>query len=105
MDIMYVIVSVCGIVGSSSIISGLVLRRIDKLERMLETRDADRVEENVVRGEVIEKTGKLAEASAVALRVITTDEVCHTELRDYRKAAGRLEDFVRKKSAEYLHAT
>lgn len=105
MDIIYIIVSVCGIVGSSSIISGLVLRRIDKLERMLETRDADRVEENVVRGDVIEKTGRLAEASAVALRVITSDDVCLAELKDYRRASGKLEEFIRKKSAEYLHAT
>lgn len=105
MDILSLIVSVLGVIGTSSIISGLVLRRIDRLEKMLERRDNDRVEENVMRGEVIDRAGKLAEANTVALRVVTSDDVCLAELLDYRKAHDRLEKFMREKSAEYLHAT
>ena len=105
MNILSLIVSVLGVIGTSSIISGLVLRRIDRLEKMLERRDNDRVEENVMRGEVIDRAGKLAEANTVALRVVTSDDVCLSELLDYRKAHDRLEKFMREKSAEYLHAT
>lgn len=103
-DIMTTVTSVLGVVGASSIISGLVLKRIDKLERMLERRETDRVEENLARGEVIHCTGKLAEANTVALRVITTEDACMTELSEYRRAADKLEHFTRAKSAEYLHA-
>ena len=96
--------SLLGVIGTSSIISGLILRRIDKLERGLEKREKDRVEENLARGELIRCTGKLAEANTVALRVITSDDVCATELLDYRHAADSLEHFTREKSAVYLHA-
>ena len=105
MDIFSAVLSICGVVGTSSIISGLVLRRIDRLEKMLERRDADRVEENVVRGEVIEKAGKLARANTFALRAVTSEEVCSHELREFCLAHERMEKFMREKSAEYLHAT
>ena len=104
MDVWTIVTSICGIIGTSSIISGLVLRRIDKLERMLETRDKDRVTENVIRGEVIHTSAKLTEANTTALRAITSESVCAAELSAYRKAFERLEHFMREKSAEYLHA-
>ncbi len=98
------ITSFLGVIGTSSIISGLILRRIDKLERGLEEREKDRVEENLAIGEVIHSTGRLAEANTVALRVITSEDVCNSELSEYRHAADKLERFTREKSAVYLHA-
>ena len=104
MDVGQIITFVCGVVGTSSIISGLILRRIDKLERLLERRESDRVSENVARGELLHAAGKLAEANTVALRVITSEDACKSELDEYRNAADKLEHFMREKSAEYLHA-
>ncbi len=103
-EIAGMITSLLGVVGASSIISGLVLKRIDKLERKLERRETDRVEENLARGELLHAAGRLAEANTVALRVITSDDVCKSELDEYRRAADTLEHFTREKSAEYLHA-
>lgn len=104
MDIGTVITSVGGIIGASSIISSLILRRIDKLEKMLDKREDDRVRENVVRGETLHAVGRLTESNTVALRALTSDEVCALELSDYRKAANNLECFIREKTAQYLHA-
>ena len=104
MDIPTIITSVCGIIGSSTIISGIVLRRIDKLEKSLDKKEHDRVSENVIRGEVIHTSAKLTEANTLAIRVVTSDEVCETELAALREASDKLEHFIREKSAEYLHA-
>ena len=104
MNISEIIVFVCSIIGVSSIISGLVLRRIDKLERLLERRENDKVNENVARGELLHTAGRLAEANTLAIRAITSEDACKSELDDYRTAADKLEHFMRKKSAEYLHA-
>ena len=104
MDIGAIITSVGGIIGTSSIISTLILKRIDKLEKMLDKRENDRIQENVVRGEALHAVGRLTESNTVALRAITSDEVCYLELADYRKAADNLERFTREKTAEYLHA-
>lgn len=104
MDIGAIITSVSGIIGTSSIISALILRRIDKLEKMLDKREDDRIRENIVRGETLHAVGRLTESNTVALRAITSDEICSFELDDYRKAADNLERFTREKTAEYLHA-
>lgn len=105
MNVGEIITFVCGIIGASSIISGLVLRRIDKLERLLERRESDRVDENIVRGDLICASGKLAEANTLSIRAITSEEVCFAELIEYRNAADKLDHFMREKSAEYLHAS
>ncbi len=105
MGIGEIITFVCSVIGASSIISGLILRRIDKLERMLERRENDRVDENIALGDLIHASGKLAEANTLAIRAITSEEACQTELVEYRAAADKLEHFMREKSAEYLHAS
>jgi len=104
MDIWEIIGSLCTLLGGSGIISSLVIRRIDKLERALEARESDLVEENVMRGEVLHTSARLTEANTYAIRAVTSDEVCERELNEHRGAMDRLEHFMRKKSAEYLHA-
>ena len=91
-------------IGASGIISRLISRRIDKLEKKLDAREADRIEENLVRGEALIATGRLAEADALALRVLASDEVCERELAEHRRAHEKLEHFMRSKTAEYLHS-
>ena len=103
-DVYAAVTSVLGIIGASSVISGVILRRIDRLERGLERRERDLVEENLARGEVIHCAGRLAEANTVALRAVTSEEVCETELAALRRASDKLEHFTREKSAVYLHA-
>ena len=104
MDLGVLLLSFISFIGSSGLISGLVLRRIDKLEKLLERRENDRVEENIVRGDVIHTTAKLSEANTVALRVTVGEDVCDAELSRHLIAMDALDHFLRKKSAEYLHA-
>lgn len=104
MELGVIILSFFSFIGASTIISGLVLKRIDKLEKILERRENDRVEENIVRGEVIHTSAKLSEANTVALRVTVGEDVCAAELNEHRIAMDNLNHFLRKKSAEYLHA-
>ena len=96
--------SAAALIGSSGLISALILRRIDRLERKLDARENDRVEENIVRGEAIIAAGCLAEANTLAIRAVTSEEACKAELDAHRHAAARMEQFTRSKSAEYLHA-
>ena len=95
---------IAGFLGASGIVSTLITRRIDKLEKKLDAREADRVEENLIRGESLIAVGKLAEADTLALQAITCDEVCARELSDHRKTSEKLEHFMRSKIAEYLHS-
>lgn len=99
-----IVCSVGSFIGASGMISGLVLRRIDRLEKKLDAREADRVEENIVRGDAIITAGKLSEANTLALRVVTGEEACEAELAAHRAAAERMEHFMRSKSAQFLHA-
>lgn len=102
-SILEIIFSLCGIVGTSSIISGLVLGRIGKLERSLEKRDKDKVEENIARVDLLHACGNLAKANTAAIRVFTSaEEACETELTRYKEAEEAFEHLYRAKFAEYV---
>ena len=96
--------AVLSLAGASGLVSTLIVRRIDRLERKLDARENDRVEENVVRGEVLSTVGRLSEANTRALDRLSGEPCCPSELAAHREAVSRLERFVRSKSAKYLHA-
>ena len=104
MEVLTFVSSVCGILGTSGIIGALVGRKIDRLAAQLEKREGDRIEENIVRGEVIHTSARLCESNTAAIRTVTSPEACEAELCEHRKAMDKLERFLWKKSAEYLHA-
>lgn len=104
MQIIEFIAYVFSLVGASGVISGIVLRRIDKLEKAIEVKEKDRVNESVIRGEVLEGTAHLAEANTQALRAVTEEDLCEEELSSLKESFTRLEHFMREKSAQYLHA-
>ncbi len=103
MSVLEIIVSLCGIVGTSSIISGIVLGRINKLENNLERREKDKVAESVARGDLLRACGNLAEANTSAIRVLSFEDACETELKNYKDASEALEHFNRVKFAEYIN--
>ncbi len=103
-EILTILTTVFGLVGGASIISGILLRRIDKLEKKLDLREQDRVDEAVLTGQLLTSCERLTEANTDALRVLSGEELCEAELSSMRAARERLESFVVKKSAEYLHA-
>lgn len=96
--------SVLGFIGGSAIISGLILRRIDKFEKKLDRRESDRIKENLMRSELLLACDRLCEANTEELRKLMSEDICETELCEAREARSRLEAFIRAKSAEYLHS-
>ena len=105
MDIIEIILSICSVVGTSSIISGLVLGRINRLERSMEKRDRDRADEYIAHGDLLHACGKLAEANTAAIRVLSFEDACETELRRYQTAAEAAEHLTRAKFTEYITCT
>lgn len=105
MDILEVILSICSVIGTSSIISGLVLGRIGKLERAMEKRDRDRADEYIAHGDLLHACGKLAEANTAAIRVLSSEDACETELQRYLTAVDTAEHMTRAKFAEYINCT
>ncbi len=103
-DFQGILQSLIGFLGASGLVSGLVLRRIDRLEKKLDAHEQDRVEENVMRVEALTAAGRLSEANTLALRAITSEEACEAELTAHREASTKLDRFMREKSAVYLHA-
>lgn len=92
-----------GFVGGTSVIAGLLLRRFDRLEKKLDRRERDRVTESVIRDELIAACGSLSEANAKGLQAVTTQEACKDELEQLREKRAKYDEFMRTKSAEYLH--
>ena len=92
-----------GFVGGTSVIAGLLLRRFDRLEKKLDRRERDRVTESVIRDEFIAACGSLSEANAKGLQAVTTQDACKDELERLREKRAKYDEFMRTKSAEYLH--
>lgn len=105
MEFFEIILSLCSIVGTSSIISGLVLRRINRLERTMEKRERDRAEEYIAHGDLLHACGQLTEANTKAIRVLSFEDACDTELQRYLGAAEAFEHLTRAKFAEYINCT
>ncbi len=105
MEIFEIILSLCSIVGTSSIISGLVLKRINRLESAMEKRDRDRADEYIAHGDLLRACGKLTEANTEAIRVLSSEDACETELQRYLCTAEAFEHLTRAKFAEYINCT
>lgn len=99
-----IIYSTAGFIGLGSVISGLILRRFDRLEKKLDRREKDLIRESVIEGEALNACAKLGEANTLALRAITSDELYENELENLRHSINALDTFMREKSAEYLHS-
>jgi len=99
-----VALAVFGFIGGTSIISGLILRRFDKLEKKLDCKEEARIEESIVTVKMLQAIGHLAEATALAQQKGTTNGEMTTALDYYWKARDKLNDFISKRSAERTHS-
>lgn len=104
MQIPETVAFVLSLIGTSGVISGVILRRLDKLEKTLESKENDRVKEIIISSEALEATARLTEANTMAIREATNTDVCEDELSAFKVAFKKLEQFMREKSAQYLHA-
>lgn len=104
MEIFTMIVSVFGVGG---IISGIVLRRIDKMEKRQEKRqdgrDAARKEESVLVISGLKAVGHLSEATALALKRGHVNGEMDTALDYYKDYNDGLSSYLLKQNAERNH--
>lgn len=92
-----------GLLGGASIIAGIILRRFDQFEKKLDKREKDRVQENVVTLDLLTNCANLTEANLEKLRELSDPDACEPELSKLRESKEQMYNFVRTKSAEYLH--
>lgn len=100
MEYLTIIVSVLGVGG---VISGLVLRRLDRMEKKEDGRDAARKEESVLVISGLKAVGHLSEATALALKRGHTNGETDTALEYYTKFNDDLSRYLLRQNAERNH--
>ncbi len=95
------ILPILGVLGVGGIITGVILRRIDKMEKRSEQREDARKRESVLVIAGLKSCGHLAEESAVAIkRGGEWNGELETALKYYAKNRDKLNDFLVEQSAE-----
>ena len=94
---------IASILGTGGLISGLLLRRMDKLEKSQDDREVSRKKENVLIITGIKAVGKLAEAAALAQKRGTTNGEMETALNYYTRFSDKLNEYLLEQNAEYNH--
>lgn len=100
MQIFSIIISVLGVGG---IISGVILRRIDKMERKQDGRDEARAKESVLIVRGLQAVGHLAEATAIAQKNGHTNGEMETAFKYYREYTDAMNDFLLEQNAVRNH--
>jgi hypothetical protein len=98
-----VIFTIFGAIGGAGIISGIVLRKIDKVNKKLDGQKEARIEESVVIISGIKAIGHLAEATAIAQRNGHTNGEMETALKYYAKSKDEMNNFLMRRAAERTH--
>lgn len=100
MEYLTIIISVLGVGG---IISGVVLRRLDRMEKKQDSREEARKEESVLVIKGLKAVGHLSEASALALKRGHTNGETDTALEYYKDFNDNLSNYLLRQNAERNH--
>ncbi|MEA5057788.1 MAG: hypothetical protein VB047_09565 [Anaerotignum propionicum] len=92
-----------GFIGGAGIVSGIVLRRIDKMNAKLDAQTGARVEESIVIVSGIKAIGHLAEATAIAQRDGHTNGEMKTAMEYYTESKDELNNYLLRRAAERTH--
>lgn len=103
-EIFRALASVFGFIGGASIVAGIVLRRIDRFEKKLDKREQDRIRENMIAVELLTGCADLSSENTAQLRKLSGKTCCKDELEAVKASREHLDEFIREKSAEYLHS-
>ena len=98
-----ILLTAFGFIGGAGIISGIVLRKIDKVNKKLDEQTDARVEESVVIISGIQAIGRLAEAAAVAQRDGHTNGTMGTALEYYTESKDKMNNYLMRRAAERTH--
>jgi hypothetical protein len=99
-EIVTIIISALGVGG---IISGLVLRRIDKMDQKQDNREESRKNESILIIRGIQAIGHLSEATAIAQKNGHTNGEMETAFTYYRGFTDDLNAFLLQQNAERNH--
>lgn len=104
MEITNFIAAAFGMLGGAGVVSGIVLRRIDSMNKKLDKQEEARIDESVVIISGIKAIGHLAEATAIAQRDGHTNGEMKTAIEYYTDSKDGLNDFLLRRAAERTHA-
>lgn len=90
--------------GGAGIVSGIVLRRIDGMNKKLDRQEEARIDESVLTISGLRAIGHLAEATAIAQRDGHTNGEMKTALEYYKDSKDELNDYLLRRAAERTHA-
>lgn len=97
---MELIVTILSFIGFSGIVSGLVLRRIDKIDKKMDKQSEAKKQENVIIISGLKAIGHLSEANAIALKNGHTNGETETAIGYYKKFTDELGDYLVRQNAE-----
>lgn len=97
---MELIITLLGFIGFSGIVSGLVLRRIDKMDKKMDKQSEAKKQENVIIISGLKAIGHLSEANAIALKNGHTNGETETAIGYYKKFTDELGDYLVQQNAE-----
>lgn len=100
MEYVTIIISALGVGG---IISGILLRRLDRMEKKQDSHEEARKRESVLVIKGLKAVGRLSEATAIAQKCGHTNGETETALEYYRTFADDLNDFLLQQNAERNH--
>ncbi len=100
MQIFTIIISVLGVGG---IISGVVLRRLDRMEKRQNSREEARKQESVLIIKGLKACGHLSEATAIAMKRGHANGETETALEYYKDFTDDLSDYLLRQNAERNH--
>ena len=95
-----IIISVLGVGG---IISGVILRKIDRMEKKQDKRDDARAKESVLIVRGLQAVGHLAEATAIAQKNGHTNGEMETAFKYYREYTDDMNAFLLEQNAARNH--
>jgi hypothetical protein len=91
------------VLGVGGIISGAVLRRLDKMEKRQDKREEARKQESVLVIKGLKACGHLSEATAIAMKRGHANGETETALEYYKDFTDNLNDFLLQQNAERNH--
>lgn len=101
-QILTIVISVLGVGG---VVSGIILRKIDSMEKRQDEHEAARVEESVLIIRGLQAVGHLAEATAIAQRDGHTNGEMKTAMSYYKAFTNDMNAYLLKQNAVANHRT
>lgn len=98
-----VVMGIFGFVGGASVISGIILKKFDKMEKKLDRQAEARVNESIVIISGLKAIGHLAEATAISQRDGKTNGEMKKAMEYYTESRDELNDYLLRQSAERNH--